>query len=195
MVWKSLALICLAVSPTVLFAQANKSGASQTPKEAEKAATPVDYSMPGNRQLYLQRSQQEIPEGNGSWVVTLESSGGLFQSSAKSITLTSKGRVTIEQPGGSCSYDIEGGFPDIDRLIGEANEAGWGDDVLQPALTSMCHDCQSKKLTLNGRSAGGNAYGHLAYWDDTTLVKLKKEVAAIYRAVEKIKGVCPQRER
>jgi hypothetical protein len=151
--------------------------------------------MPGNRQLYLQRSQAEIPEGNGAWVVTLETSGGLFQSRGKSITLTSRGHVTIEGPGGNCSYDVEGGFPEIDRLIGEANEAGWGDQVLQPALTSLCHDCRLEKLALNGRSAVGSAYAHLAYWDDTTLAGLKKEVVAIYRAVEKINRECPQRER
>src|SRR5262249_48078812 len=177
MVRTGLSLIVLAVAPTVLFAQTNKSGVpAQASKEAEKAATPVDYSIPGNRQLYFQRSRAEIPEGNGGWAVTLETSGGLIQSSVKSITLTSKGHVTIETRGGACSYDVEGGFPEIDLLIGEANEAGWGEDILQPALTSFCHDCQLKKLTLNGRSARGEAYGHSAYWDETTLARLRKEV-------------------
>ena len=196
MVRTGLSLIVLAVAPTVLFAQTNKPGVpTQAPKEAENAATPVDYAIPGNRQVYLQRSQAEIPEGNGTWVVALETSGGLVQSSRKSITVTSKGHVTIEDPGGACSYDVEGGFPEIDRLIGEANEAGWGEDILHPALTSFCHDCQLKKLRLNGRSASGEAYGHSAYWDETTLARLRKEVVALYGAVEKINRECPQRER
>ena len=67
MVRTGLSLIVLAVAPTVLFAQTNKPGVpTQAPKEAENAATPVDYAIPGNRQVYLQRSQAEIPEGNST---------------------------------------------------------------------------------------------------------------------------------
>jgi hypothetical protein len=190
MVRKSLALIVLVVASGVCAAQTNTAGQQRpAPKEADKPTT-VDYVIPGN-QIYLQRPQPELPKGNGVWAVTLETSGGLIES-VKSITLTSRGHVTIDDPNGACSYDVEGGFPEIGRLIGEANEAGWSDEVLQPALTSLCRDCQSKKLVLNGRSANGTAYGHWAYWDDTTLANLKKEVVALYRALEKIKRECPQ---
>jgi hypothetical protein len=56
----------------------------------------------------------------------------------------------------------------------------------------MCIDCKLRRLALSGRGADGKPYGHAAYWDDVSFAKLKKEVAAIYSAVEKIKVECPQ---
>jgi hypothetical protein len=181
--------LCLAQTNT-------QQSSSQAPKDAERAATPVDYTLPGNRLIYLQQYQSEIPPGDGTWVIQVETTGG-YVPIQRTITLTSKGRVTIDDSSGACSFYVEGGFPEIDRLIGAANEAGWGERIFRPEPTleaeptSACNDCRLNRLRLNGRGADGTAYGHAVYWNEFTFAKLKKEVAAISSAVEKIKRECP----
>jgi len=190
---KALAVLVLGTVSPLCIAQAKITGqSSQAPKDDEKrSVTRVDYAVPGHHGLALQRPRVEVPEGDNSWVLTMETTGG-FAPVHRSITISSRGRVTIDDSSGVCSYNVEGGFPELDRLIREANEAGWGGDLLpETAPTGWCFDCRQRNLRLNGRDADGKAYGHAAYWDDMTFVKLKKEVAAIYRAVEKIKRECP----
>jgi hypothetical protein len=176
--------LCLAQTNT-------QRSSSQAPKDADKAVAAVDYTLPANSPLYLQRPQVEVPDGQNGWTLEIEITGG-FVPSRKLITLTSRGRVTIDDSSGACSFDVEGGFPELDLLITEANEAGWGEDVAQPMQTEMCSDCRLKRLSVSGRNADGRPFGHGANWDDMTFSKLKKEVAAIYSAVEKIKRKCPE---
>ena len=190
----------LATSLPLWLAQTNMPGqASQSHKDGELVVAVIDYTVPADRALSIQRPLIEIPDGENTWTLKVETGGGFVaEASGRSVTLTSKGRVTMDDSSGACAYDCPGGFPEIDRLIGEANAAGWGDGIsppdgdLRPAPISLCQDCQVKTLVLYGRSANGIAYGHGAYWDDMTFSKLKKEVAAIYSAVEKIKRRCPE---
>jgi len=157
---KALAVLMLATISPLCIAQTKVSDqSSQPPKGEDRAVTKVDYAMPVYRGLGLQRPQVELPDGENAWVLTMETTGG-FVPSQRSITLTSQGGVTIDDSNGACSYDVAG-FPELDRLIREANAAGWGDDLLpETALTGWCDDCQLRSLRLTGRDAGGKTYGH-----------------------------------
>jgi len=187
---KMFVLVALAATSGLCFAQTDKPGtASQGQKSPDKAVATADYTLPLNKPLYFQAPRTQVPEGENAWALEVEITGG-FVPSRRLVTLTSRGRVTIDDSSGSCSFDVEGGFPEIGRLIAEANQAGWGDLVPQSMPAEACYDCRLKRLSVSGRDADGKPYGHSAYWAEVSLGKLRKEVAAIYSAVEKIKRQC-----
>src|SRR5215510_14212700 len=126
---KMFVLVAIAATSGLCFAQTDNSvPASQAPKSPDKAVATADYTLPLNKPLYFQRPQVQVPEGENAWALEVETTGG-YAPTRKLVTLTSKGRVTIDDSSGSCSFDVEGGFPEIGRLIAEANQAGWGDMV------------------------------------------------------------------
>src|SRR5215831_4521720 len=120
------ALVFLLMASGLCMAQTNKQGpSSKSSGDNEKTVAAVDYTRSINQSLYFQRPQVELPAGETGWTLEVDISGG-YVPSHKSITVTSKGRVTIEDSNGSCSFEVEDGVPEIDRLIAEANAAGWG---------------------------------------------------------------------
>ena len=187
------ALVFLLMASGLCLAQTNKQGpSSKASGDNEKTVAAVDYTRSINQSLYFQRPQVELPAGETGWTLEVDMSGG-YVPSHKSITVTSKGRVTIEDSNGSCSFEVEDGFPEIDRLIAEANAAGWGGGLAEAMPTQMCNDCRLTRLSVSGRGMDGTSYGRSANWTEATFAKVRKEVAAIYAAVEKIKRQCPQR--
>jgi hypothetical protein len=128
--------------------------------------------------LPLQIPQMVLPDGNGSWVVQVVSSGGLLGTGGgEDFAMSSEGKIVCK-PEMRCSEQFA--LSDLQPLL----------DVFQPTtlpapapqVVSLCRDCITQTITISRRDSIGVVSRYAASWDVTTKSSVPPEVIRIYDA-------------
>jgi len=108
-------------------------------------------------------SAQELPDGDGAWVLRVATRGGLTGAGRGNFTLSSDGQLTCSRPG--CAPRLnDARVRQFAEMIAAIDVAAW---VSQPK--SACFDCYETVLTVRKRD-GETVRVYVAQWDDSQRV-------------------------
>jgi hypothetical protein len=128
--------------------------------------------------LFMQTPQLLLPEGNGAWVVQINTIGGIVGAGVGDVAVSSEGKIL-------CSHEIK--CPDAFKF---SDIQPWIETfqtlvlpVPPPATVSLCRDCITRTISVRWRDSMGVFHTYTATFDETTKGKLPPEVAKLYDAV------------
>lgn len=108
-------------------------------------------------------SAQELPTGDGAWVLRVVSRGGITGIGRGNFTISSDARLTCSRPG--CAPTLsDARVRQIGEMIAAIDTAAW---LSQPKST--CSDCYETVLTVHRRE-GETIRVYVAEWDDSQRV-------------------------
>jgi len=127
-----------------------------------------------------------LPQGNGAWVVRIETSGGFTGRGLGNYTASSSGELkclTYAQPAG-CPEHLDGDTPQVlGRLVGTIPRTSDAPPVeLSAPGRSMCNDCVTTTMSVRRRDADGEQT--VTYrWDESTIAAVPGEVLRLRAAI------------
>jgi hypothetical protein len=131
---------------------------------------------------YQQTARMALPEGNGSWSVTIETSGGSTGKGEGDLAVSSQGKIACSS-GLRCASDF---VPlDMQPLLDAMQNVSL--PARSPSLVSSCRDCITTTITIRRRDSMGVVQIYSGSWDETTRDKFPQEVVRIYDAVVALK--------
>jgi hypothetical protein len=140
-------------------------------------------SLQGTVQINMRQGvQMALPEGNGSWSVTVETRGGSTGRGEGDVAVSSEGKI-------ACSSQIQCASDfvplDMQPLFNAMQNVYL--PIPGPSLVSRCRDCTTTTITIRRRDPMGVVQIYTGSWDDTTRDKFPPEVIRIYDAVVALK--------
>jgi hypothetical protein len=129
--------------------------------------------------IRAQNFRQVLPEGNGVWVVEIETRGGFSGTGGGNFRLSSTGKFSCAQTALGCerSINVKEFQPLIEavqRLVAVP---------LAPSMPGICYDCITRTIRITQRDMMGVVHEYLATWDDISLSSVPPEIRRIYEAV------------
>jgi hypothetical protein len=128
--------------------------------------------------LFAQAPQLLLPEGNGAWLVQINTTGGILGTGVGDVTLSSERKIL-------CSDEMK--CPEVFNLS-DVQPFVETIQVLTlplppPAGASLCRDCITRTIKISWRDSLGVLHSYAATFDETTKGNLPPEVAKLYDAV------------
>lgn len=119
-----------------------------------------------------------LPEGDGSWIVRVYTSGGFTGRGVGDFGISSKGKVVCSLEESKCgkSFDVSKVQPLIDRLAGTAPS------YYAPPPLGLCNDCISRRMTIIRRDSMGIVHSQSFYWTDLNS-EVPRDVINLYNAL------------
>jgi hypothetical protein len=128
--------------------------------------------------FFIQAQQLLLPEGNGAWLVQVNTTGGIAGNGAGDIAMSSEGKILCSREM-KCPDGFK--FSDFQPLIETFQTLVL--PVPSPGTVSLCRDCITRTISVRWRDSMGIFHTYTATFDETTKGKLPPEVAKLYDAV------------
>src|SRR5262249_21638064 len=128
--------------------------------------------------LFAQAPQLLLPEGNGAWVVQINTTGGLLGTGVGDFAVSSERKIV-------CSRNLKCrdtfNIADVQPLV-EAIQA-LPLPLPPPASASLCRDCITRTIKISWRDSIGVLHSYAVTFDETTKGNIPPDVARLYDAV------------
>ena len=131
-------------------------------------------------QASVELPTQILPEGDGAWVVRIETSGGFTGRGAGSITASSVGEVLCVQVA-SCADRL---LPETSRALTRLISTLPPGDQASPVTgrRGVCNDCITTTMTVRRRTREGERVQRYV-WDSSTASAIHEEVRRLHSAI------------
>jgi hypothetical protein len=128
--------------------------------------------------LFAQAPQLLLPEGNGAWVVQINTTGGILGTGVGHIAVSSERKILcsaeMKCPNAFNLADIQ---PFVDTIQTPTLP------LPPPASVSLCRDCVTRTIKIRWRDSIGVLHGYAVTFDETTKGNIPPDVARLYDAV------------
>ena len=128
--------------------------------------------------LFAQAPQLLLPEGNGAWVVQINTTGGILGTGVGGIAVSSERKILCS-PAMKCPYAFN--LADLQPFV--ENIQALTLPLPPPASVSLCRDCITRMIKISWRDSMGVLHSYALTFDETTKGNLPPDVAKLYDAV------------
>jgi len=120
----------------------------------------------------------DLPEGNGVWIIEVQTTGGFTGGGIGNFRLLSTGIMSCSGFAG-CPKSIN--VPEFHPLVETIQKAPAFSAA--PELTAVCSGCITRTIRITQRDTRGVVHNYSATWNEMTMGRVPIEVRRVYEAV------------